>query len=96
MIKLIRIDGDPVYRRIEGTDLERIVNTKVLIVRDSADIHYLKVRDGWMEAYGLMGDWSVRFFTIAASNAIPSGQPSSVSILVWLATRAGGEVLPDF
>jgi len=56
---LILIDGDPVYRRIEGTDLERIVNTTVLIVRDSADIHYLKVRDGWMEAYGLMGDWSV-------------------------------------
>ena len=56
---LILIDGDPVYRRIDGTDLERIVNTKVLIVRDTAGIHYLKVRDGWMEAYGLMADWSV-------------------------------------
>src|SRR5262249_48786074 len=60
---LIRIDGDPVYSRIEGTDLERIVNTKVLIVRDRADIHYLKALDGWMEAYGLTGDWSVSGIT---------------------------------
>ena len=56
---LVRIDGHPTYRRIQGTDLQRLVNTKFLIVRDSADIHYLKVRDGWMEAYGLMGEWAV-------------------------------------
>ncbi len=56
---LIVIDGDPVYRPIEGTDLERIVNTKALIVRDHAEIHYLKILDGWMEAYSLNGDWSV-------------------------------------
>jgi len=56
---LIRIDGDPVYRRIQGTDLQRVVNTNVLIVRDTAGIHYLKVLDGWMEAYSLTGNWSV-------------------------------------
>jgi hypothetical protein len=56
---LILIDGDPVYRRIEDTDLERIVNTRVLIVRDSGGIHYMKVLDGWMQAYALTGDWSV-------------------------------------
>jgi hypothetical protein len=56
---LIPIDGEPVYQPVEGTDLERIVNTKTLIVRDHADIHYLKIRDGWMEAYSLSGDWSV-------------------------------------
>jgi hypothetical protein len=55
---LIPIDGDPVYRPIAGTDLRRIVNTEAFIVSDSADIHYLKVFDGWMEAYGLDG-WSV-------------------------------------
>src|SRR5207302_6769856 len=60
---LIRIDGEPVYQRVDGTDLERIVNTKALIVRDGANIHYLKVLDGWMEAYGLMGEWSVSGIT---------------------------------
>jgi hypothetical protein len=56
---LIRIDGDPVYRSIEGTDLERIINTKPLIVRDTSGIHYLKVDGGWMETYLLSGMWSV-------------------------------------
>jgi hypothetical protein len=56
---LILIDGDPEYRAVEGTQLERIVNTRALIVRDDAGLHYLKVLDGWMEAYTLNGDWSV-------------------------------------
>jgi hypothetical protein len=56
---LVLIDGDPVYRPIRGTDLERIVNTKPFIVRDTAGIHYMKVFDGWMESYGFRGMWSV-------------------------------------
>jgi hypothetical protein len=56
---LIQIDGDPVYRPVAGTSLERIINTRALIVRDRANVHYLKVLDGWMEAHGLMGEWSV-------------------------------------
>ena len=45
---------------------------------------------------GVLGDGSVRFITFSGANAIPSGRPSSESILVWLATRAGGEVVPDY
>jgi hypothetical protein len=56
---LIRVDGEPVYQRVNGTDLQRITNTKPFIVRDSADIHYLKVRGGWMQAYGFHGRWTV-------------------------------------
>jgi hypothetical protein len=55
---LVRIEGAPVYRPIAGTDLERIVNTQVLLVRDPSGIHYLKARDGWMESYELNGDWT--------------------------------------
>jgi hypothetical protein len=56
---LILIDGEPVYRPVQGTDLERIINTKPFIVRDTAGLHYMKVFDGWMEAYMLRGLWSV-------------------------------------
>src|ERR1700676_5238580 len=35
---LILIDGDPVYRPIDGTDLQRIINTKPFIVRDKAGL----------------------------------------------------------
>jgi hypothetical protein len=68
---LVRIDGAPTYRRIQGTDLQRIVNTKFLIVRDDADIHYVKARDGWLEAYGLMGEW-------AASGVSPFGERTAL------------------
>src|SRR6266850_2225726 len=56
---LIQIDGEPVYRHVEGTTLDRVVNSQAVIVRDPAGIHYLKVLDGWMEAYGLRGQWSI-------------------------------------
>jgi hypothetical protein len=56
---LIVIDGDPVYQPLQGTDLQRIANTKPFIVRDRAGLHYLKVPGGWMEAYSLHGVWSV-------------------------------------
>jgi prepilin-type N-terminal cleavage/methylation domain-containing protein len=44
---------------------------------------------------GVMGDGSVRFMTNAAANTIPTGASSSQSIIEWLATRAGGEVIPS-
>jgi hypothetical protein len=57
--RLILVDGDPVYRPVPGTELQRIVNTKPLIVRDVAGMYYLKILDGWMEAYSLYANWSV-------------------------------------
>src|SRR3954463_14961669 len=56
---LVRIDGEPVYRPIAQTNLQRIVNTKPFIVRDEAGLYYMKVFNGWMEAYELTGMWWV-------------------------------------
>jgi hypothetical protein len=55
---LVLIDGEPVYRDVQGTALRRIVNTRSLIVRNQAGIHYLKMFDGWMESYFLSGRWT--------------------------------------
>jgi hypothetical protein len=63
---LVQIGGQPVYQAVEGTGLQRIVNTSPFIVRDEAGIYYMKVFDGWMEAYDLTGLWSV-------SGAAPRG-----------------------
>ena len=63
---LVLIDGEPVYRPIAHTNLQRIVNTRPFIVRDEAGLYYMKVFDGWMEAYDLTGIWSV-------SGVAPSG-----------------------
>ena len=54
---LVLIDGDPVYRPVPGTELQRVINTKPLIVRDVAGMCYLKILDGWMEAYSLDDGW---------------------------------------
>ena len=57
---LVPIEGVPVYRPVPGTSLRRIINTRVLIVRDDAGMCYLKIRNGWMEAYSLdTGSWSI-------------------------------------
>jgi len=54
---LVLIDGDPVYAPVPDTDLERVVNTKPLIVRDPAGMYYLRILNGWMQAYSLDSSW---------------------------------------
>jgi hypothetical protein len=55
---LVSVRGEPLYREIAGTPLKRIINTRALIVCDDAGVHYLKTRDGWMEADALTAWWS--------------------------------------
>ena len=56
---LVTVDGDPILRDVAGTNLQRVVNTKALILRDEADVYYLKILDGWMQAYALGSWWEV-------------------------------------
>ena len=76
---LVQVDGEPVYQQIPGTNLERIVNTRALIVRDEAGIHYLNVLDGWMESYGFDDEWRV-------SAGSPFGANSAIERDVLAAT----------
>ena len=52
---LVLIDGEPVYRAVEGTDLQRVVNATPFIIRDMDGTHYMKVFDGWMQASASLG-----------------------------------------
>lgn len=56
---LVSVDGVPVYRAIPGTSLERVLNTRPLLVREASGIHYLHLFDGWMRASAVDGPWSV-------------------------------------
>lgn len=57
---LILVDGEPVLRPVKDTRLTRVINTRVLILRDeSKGKYYLHLMDGWMEADALAGPWSV-------------------------------------
>jgi len=55
---LIPVDGPPVYRPVENTDLERLFNTRALILRDKSNLLYLHLFDGYVEAPSLGGPWT--------------------------------------
>lgn len=56
---LVYVDGDPAYQKVKGTGLERVFNTRPLLLRDASGRHYVHVFDGWMEAASLAGPWTV-------------------------------------
>ena len=54
---LAYVDGEPAWRPVKDTKLERAINTRVLLLRQGNDQHYLHVFDGWMAAKDLEGPW---------------------------------------
>jgi hypothetical protein len=56
---LILIDGDPVYRAVEGTPYTRVVDTPALLLFNSAaNAFYLDGGNCWMTASSLNGPWT--------------------------------------
>ena len=56
---LISMDGEPRYRPVEGTTLDRIVNTHALFLREKSGKHYLHIFDGYVTATNLNGPWQI-------------------------------------
>src|SRR5262245_13533261 len=53
---LVPIDGEPAWRPVPGTGLERVINTRPLVLRDTASgTLYLHLPDGFLEARALAG-----------------------------------------
>jgi hypothetical protein len=57
---LILIDGKPELRLVNDTKLERVINTRVLMLHDRGKgKFYLHLMDGWLEAANIKGPWGV-------------------------------------
>lgn len=56
---LIYVDGDPVYESIEGSKYERVLNTRILVLKDSNGMHYVRILEGWMSSASIEGPWEV-------------------------------------
>ena len=57
---LVLIDGNPVLRLVENTRVARVINTRVLMLRDeSAGKFYLRLMDGWLESQSVSGPWAI-------------------------------------
>lgn len=55
---LVLIDGMPQLRGVEGTGLQRVINTRSIILFESdKKKYYLRVQDWWLEAKSLDGPW---------------------------------------
>jgi hypothetical protein len=63
---LVPVQGKPVLRALDGTKLQRVVNTQMMLVQDAAGAWWLKIGDGWMTAPALAGPWKAG---AAAGNA---------------------------
>src|SRR5262249_33982024 len=55
---LVLIDGAPVLRPVADTSLERVINTRALLLRDRGKF-YLRLMDGWMESANINGSWAI-------------------------------------
>jgi len=56
---LVLIDGMPQLREIQGTKLERVINTRAIILfENDKKNYYLRVQDWWLQAKDLEGPWS--------------------------------------
>jgi hypothetical protein len=77
---LVYVDGEPVWRGVEGTDYERLLNTRPLLLRDGSGSVYLHLFDGWLAAKDLEGPWSVTSTTPsgldAAAKSAAEAQPA--------------------
>jgi len=77
---VVRIDGDPAWRPVEGTPLERVTNTRALVLRDAeAGVVLIHLFDGWVGAPSLAGPW-----------AVATQVPAYVKELAKQAERTGG------
>ena len=56
---LVLIDGTPQLNEIQGTNLQRVINTKaVLLFEGKKKTYYLRVMDWWLQAPQLEGPWT--------------------------------------
>ena len=62
---LLLIDGQAVLRPVEGSDLQRVINTRNLIVLDGGS-YFLTIGDRWFQSPSVTGPWQL------ASSAPPA------------------------
>jgi hypothetical protein len=67
---LVSIDGEPTFQTVPGTGLQRVVNTRVLLLKDpTTSAFYLHVLNGYMTAPSLQGPWTVAAPPVGAAEA---------------------------
>jgi hypothetical protein len=80
---LILIDGNPVLRQVENSELQRIINTPALIVLDPKTNTYFLRGDGyWVKASALTGPWTQAANPPASLDDLLANEPQAVPAAV--------------
>jgi hypothetical protein len=85
---LVTIDGDPAWRPVSGTPYQRVLNTRPLLLRDASGTVYFHLFDGFLQAPGLAGPW-----TLAVN--VPDGVARAAATLATSGTVDMMEGPPD-
>ncbi|MFJ3051174.1 carbohydrate-binding family V/XII [Pseudomonas nitroreducens] len=56
---LVMIDGQPKWQALAGSDFERVINSRVLLLRDAQGNNYLNAAGNWYTAQTLDSTWLV-------------------------------------
>ena len=56
---LVYVYGEPRYGPVKDTRLSRLINTRVLLLRDDKGTYYLHLYNGYVQAPALNGPWTV-------------------------------------
>ncbi|MGE9760299.1 carbohydrate-binding family V/XII [Pseudomonas sp. PDM20] len=56
---LVMIDGQPNWQALPSSDFQRVLNSRVLVLRDAQGNHYLNAAGNWYTAQALDGSWLV-------------------------------------
>src|ERR1044071_3515482 len=93
---LVLIDGDPVLRPVKDATLKRVINTRVLILKDeSSGKFYLHLMDGWMEASAVTGPWTIADGTPAELNKVLLAAAESRQVDLLDGAAAGSDKRPS-
>ncbi|MGA8893426.1 MAG: hypothetical protein WB493_17835 [Anaeromyxobacteraceae bacterium] len=63
---LVLVHGDPIWVPVQGTKLERAVNTRALLLKEASGRLFVHLLDGFVSAMDLAGPW-------ALATKLPSG-----------------------
>jgi hypothetical protein len=100
---LVLVDGEPVFRPITNSSLERVINTPVLLARDkTGGSFYLAGGGRWFAANSLNGPWSllqvvppeVTALSPAPTNG-PAGSPNASAPRIIVRTRPAELLVTD-
>ncbi|HEX4441775.1 MAG TPA: carbohydrate-binding family V/XII [Thermoanaerobaculia bacterium] len=88
---LVLIDGEPVLRPVEGSSLQRVINTKSLIIQDSGKF-FMPIGDTWLGAPAATGPWSLAASAPAAAQSLRDSLAKEENSPVDLLEEPGDDV----